>query len=104
MLVLAIRSDTRKIDKLNQYAAVTASRELCGVRKSGHWQTSHRSCGSILLRRGIHHPQGSEERNRPRPAGEDVPGSEHRSAWATRGKPISAFTYPAKFAAGSDGR
>jgi hypothetical protein len=25
-------------------------------------------------------PQGSEERNRPRPTGDDVPGSEYRSA------------------------
>jgi antitoxin HicB len=48
-----------------------------------------RQSWSLVLRRRIHHPSGSEERNRSRPK---------------RGESMSAFTYPAKFTAGSDGR
>jgi antitoxin HicB len=48
--------------------------------------------------------EGSEERDRPRLVGKDVPGSESRFAQSMRGKPMSAFTYPATFTTGSDGR
>jgi hypothetical protein len=52
-IVFAVGRDARKIDELNQYAAVSASREFCGLSKSGHWFTPHRSCGSIFRSRHI---------------------------------------------------
>src|ERR1017187_1862650 len=53
MIVFAVGRDAWKIDELDQYAAVATGRESCGIRKGGHWFTSHRSCGSIFRSRHV---------------------------------------------------
>src|ERR1035438_2151108 len=53
MIVFTIGGHMREIDELDQNAAVAAGRESCGIRKCGHWLTSHRSCGSMFRSRHI---------------------------------------------------